>query len=90
MTFRVGARVKVPDGRIGIIVYNGLDGQGVIWREELLTEQEKEQILSACPLFEDGKPQGFNLFPEAMLRRKELSKAMNMECVGEEYECEEV
>ncbi len=88
--FNIGDKIKVPDGRIGILVYNGLDGQGIIWREEFLTKEEIKIISDACPLFSNGKPKDYpeDLVAKAMLRNKKLSKLFEMECVGEEWECE--
>ena len=34
---KVGTIVRVPDGRIGTVVYNGLDGIGIKWGEHDVT-----------------------------------------------------
>lgn len=89
---KLGTWVKVPDGRIGTVVYNGLDGVGIMWGKKTFSAEEKELILSACPLFSSGKPDDWNekFSPQAMLRDKKLEKLIGIECVGEERECEVV
>jgi hypothetical protein len=63
---RIGSLVKVPDGRIGTVVYNGLDGVGIKWGEHRLGEEDLEQICGLCPLFDQKVPSGYKWFPEAI------------------------
>jgi len=70
--------IRLPDGRVGTICYNWLDGCGGVWGKHKFE-------------MPDG---GFgNLpHPQFMLREKELSALLkghhtsDLECVGEEYE----
>ena len=67
--------IKLPDGRIGTICYNCLDGAGGVWGEHVFEMPEG----------------GFGDLPEPefMLRNKELEGRVGCEkseCVGEEYQ----
>jgi len=87
-SFKIGLWVKVPDGRIGTVVYNGLDGVGIKWGKHQLEAEDLEQIQGLCPLFDQKVPSGYEWFPDAMLRDKSLIALMKMDCVGEEELCE--
>jgi len=86
--FKLGDFIKVPDGRIGTMVYNGLEGIGIKWGKHKLTDEDREQILGLCPLFDQKPPSGYNWKPDAMLRDQELTFLLGMECVGDEMFCE--
>jgi len=76
-----GTIIKLPDGRIGTVVYHGLDGYGIIWGAHTVPV---EKILETCPLFSrDTPPEMLEYEPQAMLREPYTTK---IECVGEEYE----
>jgi len=67
--------IKLPDGRIGTICYNYIDGSGGVWGKQEFKMPEG----------------GFGDLPEPefMLREKELQGRVggkDSECVGEEYE----
>lgn len=67
--------IKLPDGRIGTICYNHIDGSGGVWGKHKF-------------IMPDG---GFGELPEPefMLREKKLEGRVGngiSECVGEEYE----
>lgn len=75
--------IKMPDGRIGTICWNHLDGEGGVWGEHHFEVEES---------FSDDLPA-----PEFMLREKEVEKLLqkshgdlggnyNLECVGKDYE----
>ena len=75
---KLNTKIKLPDGRIGTICYNDLDGVGGVWGEHSFT----------MPIggFGDELPE-----PEFMLRKKELegrvgSMDIVSECVGEQFE----
>jgi len=77
---RPGTVVRLPDGRVGTVVYHNLDGYGIIWGE---VEVDVDKILDTAPLF-GGPPHDWPYEPEAMLREPYPSAAL--ECVGEEFE----
>ena len=70
--------IKLPDGRIGTICWNNLDGSGGIWGRHTFNMPEGG--------FGDLPP------PDFMLREKSLEPLLrklahksDMECVGEDY-----
>ena len=75
-----GTIIKLPDHRIGTIVYHGLDGYGIVWGR---IEVDKIKILSTCGLFGES-PKDYPYFPEAMLR--EPYGNQDLECVGKNYQ----
>ena len=74
---KLNTLIKIPDGRIGTICYNHLDGEGGVWGRHTFVMPENG--------FGDELPE-----PEFMLRNKELQNRVGAyersECVGEEYE----
>lgn len=83
---KAGTIIQLPDGRIGTLVYNGLDGRGIKWGRHTVTEQDLiDAAQGANPLF--GKaPAGFDWFPDAMLRNAYAGCSLEMEYVGDEFE----
>lgn len=70
---RLNTKIKLPDGRVGTICYNNIDGVGGIWGEHN---------------FEMPRS-GFGDLPEPefMLREKLVEGRVGSgECVGEDYE----
>lgn len=72
--------IKLPDGRIGTICWNNLDGSGGVWG----------RCLFAMP---KGGFGGDLPVPDFMLRPKSLERILkkaghksDIECVGEDYE----
>ena len=83
-----GTIIKLPDGRIGTIVYHGLTGYGFIWGKH---EVPIDKILETCPLWEKSIPIDLLQYqPQAMLRKPEMSELLKIDCVGENYEIVEV
>jgi len=73
---KLNTRIKLPDGRIGTICYNHIDGVGGVWGEH--------EFIMPDGGFGDELPK-----PEFMLRSKELQGRVGVstsECVGEDYE----
>lgn len=87
--FDLGDFVEVPDGRVGTVVYNGLDGVGIKWGRLELTVEDRKIILGMNPLFEKAT-EGYDWSPDAMLRKKSLEKFLGLECVGKEKLCNKV
>lgn len=82
---RPGTIVRLPDGRIGTVIYHGLDGYGIRWGRVRSTREDLETLYEAQGgLF--GRPVPMPLRPEAMLRKPELEPLLGLECVGENYE----
>lgn len=73
---KLNTLIRLPDGRIGTICYNGLDGRGGIWgRHNFVMEGNGENLPK----------------PEFMLREpiahwKNYEDRKNVECVGENFE----
>ena len=78
-----GTIIKLSDGRIGTIVYNGLDGEGIKWGEHNVTMDDITGNGNTTHGVEIV-PDGYNYFPDAMLRKPYPSA--ELECVGNEYE----
>jgi hypothetical protein len=80
---KAGTIVRLPDGREGTLVYNGLDGRGIKWGRHSIPP---EGVGGDSGLFRGSPraPEGFNLFPDAMLR--EPYPSAELECVGEDFE----
>lgn len=73
---KLNTLIKLPDGRIGTICYNHLDGAGGVWGEHSFTMPENG--------FGNELPE-----PDFMLRDKSLEGRIGCkksECVGEEFE----
>ena len=64
---KAGTWVKLPDGRIGTAVYNGLDGTGIKWGKHNITEDQLSSWI--------GEPEeDYEWEPDAMLREPEHEK----------------
>ena len=82
---RAGTIVKLPDGRLGTVVYNGLDGVGIKWGSHVV--HQEDIVGSGCALIgvrDQEPPEDYRWWPEAMLRNPYPSA--DLPCVGEEYE----
>jgi hypothetical protein len=78
-----GTVVQLPDGRVGTVVYHGLDGYGIKWGRRKLSATMVESSLGTQPLLDDGEDHSDIPQPEAMLRSAYPSAALP--CVGESY-----
>lgn len=78
-----GTVIRLPDGRVGTICYNNLDGVGGVWGERDFSGVNQN--------FDDGWPR-----PEFMLREKDVEPLLreqgaswnhrpDLECVGTKY-----
>lgn len=80
---RAGMLVELPDGKIGTVVYNGLDGVGIKWGEHKVKQSD---ISGNGGISNDKAPEGYRWFPDAMLRDSYPSRPPNATpCVGEKY-----
>jgi hypothetical protein len=81
---KAGTIIQLPDGRIGTVVYNSLDGVGIKWGKHNITQ---EDIFGHGGLFASEReliPPDYDFFPDAMLR--EPYPYADLPCVGCEYE----
>ena len=78
---QAGTIIKVKDGRIGTVVYHGLDGDGIKWGKHNVRIEDFEGTDGNTCI--DTAPEGFNLFPDAMLR--EPYPSASVECVGNDF-----
>lgn len=78
---KAGVIVKLPDKRIGTVVYNGLDGVGIKWGEHKITIEDLEGDGNT---FEDSCSEDYEWEPDAMLRDDYPSA--DLPCVGSEFE----
>jgi hypothetical protein len=79
---KAGTIIELSDGRRGTVVYNGLDGVGIIWGEHAIT---MEDIEGHGSMFEwDTASDDYEWCPEAMLR--DPYPSADLECVGEDFE----
>ena len=89
MSEPVGTVVRLPDGRVGTVVYNGLDGVGVKWGQLDLSESDIELIKMGDGNTTKGSEcvaENYPFFPDAMLRDPYPSAIREgMDCVGEDY-----
>ena len=84
---KAGTIVRLPDGRVGTAVYNGLDGVGIKWGRHSLSEEDLQQIFRGdgnTMIGRDKAPEAFQWWPDAMLR--EPNSSDDLPCVGEDYE----
>lgn len=80
---KAGTIIKLPDGREGTVVYNGLDGKGIRFGR---IEIDMDIVNAGNTMFGDA-PWNYPYYPEAMLRDPKLARHWpDMECVGEEFE----
>lgn len=78
---KAGTKIKLPDGRIGTVVYNGIDGIGIKWGEHNIKEID---IHGSGGLINEEIPGDYAYFADAMLRDKYPDA--DIECVGGDYE----
>ena len=89
MSESVGTIVKLSDGRVGTVIYNGLDGVGIKWGKIMLSESDIELIYRGDGNFTKGSgcvSEDYQFFPDAMLRDPYPSAIREgIDCVGEDY-----
>jgi hypothetical protein len=85
---KLGTHIKMADGRIGTVVYNGLDGVGVKWG--IHHPDPKDFEGSSGGLVPWDVPQDFRWWPDAILRDPwaycEQAGWKAEQCVGRDYE----
>ena len=78
---KAGTIVRLPDGREGTAVYSSIDGVGIKWGRHSVAGLRGDGNMT---LGEEHAPEGYELFPDAMLRDPYPSAALP--CVGVIYE----
>lgn len=86
---KLGTRVKLPDGRVGTVVYNSLIGVGIKWGIHNPSMDDFAGTSGNClPLPQDSPAQepDWPWQPDALLRAMDMSNRLALECVGDNYE----
>lgn len=83
----LGTVVRLPDGRIGTTVYNGLDGVGIKWGEH--QPKIEDYMMPGGGVYQsvagdDRPPLDWPWYPDAMLR--DPYPSTDLPCVGESFE----
>ncbi len=78
---KAGTIIRLPDGRYGTVVYNGLDGVGIKWGRYKVT---MDDLFGSGGMLNETPPTGYKWKAEAMLRVP--YKGAEKPCVGEDYE----
>lgn len=82
---KAGVIVKLPDERVGTVVYNGLDGVGIKWgRHDVTLEMILESSKGRNEQF-DAAPLDYPWLPDAMLRNPYVGCDGNLEFVGSAF-----
>ena len=81
---QLGTFVRVPDGRVGTVVYNSLVGVGIKWgvhypKREDFIGTDGDTVVENVPL-------GFKWYPDALLRNPSMSERLEIICICEENE----
>ena len=82
---KMGTHIKLPDGRVGTVVFNGLCGVGIKWGIHNPNPKDFENTAGDCPQ-DEPKLKPWPWAPDAFLREKCVEEVLDHECVGEEYE----
>ena len=87
---KLGTQIRLPDGREGTVVYNGLDGVGVKWGLHDPSPDEFEGTSGGVVPDAVPVPDDFPWWSDAILRDPwsgcERCGWEVEQCVGEEYE----
>jgi len=85
---KLGTYIKMADGQIGTVVYNGLDGIGVKWGVYYPDPADFEG--TSGNLFNSETPEDWPWYPDAILRDPwaycEQAGWKKEQCVGNDYE----
>ena len=85
---KLGTQVKLPDGRMGTVVFNGLVGVGIKWGLHDPPPEDFENTHG--DLFDIEPPANFKWNPDALLREPFKTCKENgynpEDCVGKDFE----
>lgn len=79
---RLGSQVRLPDGRVGTVVYNSLIGVGIKWG--LHDPDPADFVGTDGNTVSDGSPRDWPWEPDVLLREQWPNAPMP--CVGSEVE----
>ncbi len=80
---RLGTIIRLPDGRVGTTVYNGLDGVGIKWGRHKPDLEDFKGSSGNAVRWTPPSPD-WPWEPDAMLRNPYPSA--DLPCVGKDYE----
>lgn len=86
---KIGTHVRLADGRLGTVVFNGLSGAGIKWGRHHPSPKDFEGTSGDCFAPDGGSPArapDWLWTPDAMLRDPRLQHLFKEPCVGEDYE----
>ena len=85
---KLGTQIKLPDGRVGTVIYNSLIGVGIKWG--LHDPNPEDFEVTDGNTIQDGAPEDWEWEPEALLREPwngcDRYGFAPEQCVGTEYE----
>jgi len=86
---QLGTHIKLPDGRLATVVFNGLTGVGVkfgiLYPDPVEFEGTNGDLFSKSNKSAEWEARWQ---PDAMLRSPDMTKRLGLECVCEEKEVE--
>lgn len=86
---KLGTQIRLPDGRVGTVVYNSLIGEGIKWGLHDPDPSDFEGT-NGNTVGEQTKPDDWPWQPDALLRDPWLGCEQHgfaaEDCVGDEYE----
>jgi len=80
---KLGTQVKIPDGRVGTVVYNSLIGVGIKWGLHNPKPEDFEGTTGNTVT--ENAPENWKWEPDALLR-DDMKELDGMECVCKESE----
>ena len=87
---KIGTIVRLPNGRVGTVVYHGLDGYGIKWGEHNPAMEDFDGTYGNLVSPSREIPDDWPWFPDAILREPwdgcERCGWTTEQCVGEDYE----
>ena len=81
---RLGTHVRLPDGREGTVVFNGLVGVGIKWGLHYPNPQDFKGTHGDF-IAPEQPMDNWEWHFDVLLREPELAESVGVECVGEEY-----
>ena len=79
---KAGTHIRIADGRVGTVVYNGLDGVGIKFGVHHITESD---LHGSGWCFSNDAPEDYEWLPDAMLRDSYKGCRADVEYVGDSF-----
>lgn len=84
---KAGTLIKLADGRMGRVTYNGLDGVGIVFGTDPVDVETIMRGSGGIIRGEESDEELQKWAPQAMLRKPYRSAvAAGLECVGDDWE----